>query len=420
MIPPNVAIFTDLYQLTMMQGYWSAGRREDWASFELFFRKVPESGGYCVAAGIEDALESVLAARFLPEHLEYLASLKLFSPEFLEYLRGVRFTGDIRAIPEGSVVFPHEPILEVRGPLPEAQWLETLLLNLVNFSTLIATKTSRIVQVAKPATVLEFGLRRAQGPNGGLTVSKTAYAAGFIGTSNVEAGFRFGIPLIGTHAHSWVMSFPDEAEAFRAYADAFPDQSVFLIDTYDTIKQGLPHAIAEGLRMAQRGHRLVGLRLDSGDLAYLAKACRKALDQVGLRGVKIVASSDIDEYLIQDLKAQQRPIDVRRRRTARHRVPKAGVRRDLQTYRHQKPDGPWEPKIKVSSNPAKTTIEPQANLALGERRLLGDASPRRRAAAAAHASSQHRLQKTELVAGSLPAAGAPHCDGEPAEHRPRF
>ena len=302
----SLALRTDLYELTMMQGYWVADRSEEWGAFELTFRDIPERGGYCIAAGLEDVLDIVEKARFSADHLDYLRSLQLFQPGFLDYLRTIRFRGNIRAVPEGSLVFPHEPLVEVSGPLPEAQWIESMVLNTVNFQTLIATKACRIVEAAKPSAVIEYGLRRAQGANGALGASRAAYLGGCIGTSNVEAGYRYHLPLYGTHAHSWVQSFDDEQNAFRAYLDVFPNSSVLLIDTYDTLQSGLPRAIEEAKRLEQRGARLVGIRLDSGDLAYLSKECRRRLDEAGLSYVKIVASSDLDEYLLQDLKVQGR------------------------------------------------------------------------------------------------------------------
>jgi nicotinate phosphoribosyltransferase len=353
---PHGAVFTDLYELTMMQGYFAAGRRSEVAAFELFFRRIPEGGGYCIAAGIEDALAVVSNLSFRAEHIDYLASLGFFRDDFLEYLGTLRFTGVIRTVPEGSLAFANEPLVTVVAPIMEAQWLETLLLNFVNFQTLIATKASRIVRTAKPATVVEFGLRRAQGPNGGLFASKAAYLAGCIGTSNVEAGFRYGIPVYGTHAHSWVQSFETEQDSFRAYSRAFPDHTIFLIDTYHTIENGLPAAIAEAKRLEATGHRARGVRIDSGDLAYLAKACRHALDGAGLSYMKVFASSDIDEYIIQDLKAQNAPIDIygvgTRLATAFGEPALGGVYKLVAV----RPAEQWIPKMKISSNPAKSTI----------------------------------------------------------------
>ncbi|MFO0949067.1 MAG: nicotinate phosphoribosyltransferase [Planctomycetota bacterium] len=371
----NLALRTDLYELTMMQGYWATGRSSELASFELFFRTVPEGGGYAVAAGIEAAIDICLNAHFSSEQLDYLSDLGMFQTSFLEALSKLRFSGNVRAVPEGSVVFPHEPMLEVTGPLLESQWLETQLLNCVNFQTLIATKASRIIQAAKPATVVDFGLRRAHGPNGGLWASRSAYLAGCTATSNVESGFAYGIPLQGTHAHSWVMSFPTEVEAFRAYAEVFPDHTVLLIDTYDTLDQGLKSAIRVGLEMKAKGHSLRGVRLDSGDLAYLSKACRRELDEAGLNDVQIVASSDIDEYVIENLKMQQAEIDVygvgTRLATAFQEPALGGVYKIVAL----EADGQWIPKLKVSSNPAKTTIPGRKQIYRWESggQYLGDA-----------------------------------------------
>lgn len=350
------AIRTDLYQLTMMQGYHASGRASLEATFELFFRSVPERGGYVIAAGIEPAIDAVLRARFSRAHRAALGQLGLFQDDFLEALGDLRFTGDIDAVPEGTCVFPREPLLVARAPLWQAQWMETLLLNTINFASLIATKASRMVTQARPAAVVEFGMRRAQGPDGALTVARSAYLAGCAGTSNVEAGLRYYIPLMGTHAHSWIMSFPTEREAFETYASFYPDQSVLLLDTFDTLKDGLPDAVAVGRGLQEKGHVLGGVRLDSGDLTYLAKACREALDRAGLKETRIVATNDLDEYVIRELKAQGAPIDV------------FGVGTRLATaYGEPALNGVYKlvalrtaegliPKIKTSSNPAKTTI----------------------------------------------------------------
>lgn len=350
------ALRADLYELTMMQGYWAHGRAAEWAAFELYFRRVPEGGGFCIAAGIEDAIDLIQRSHFTTEQIEYLRSLDLFQVEFLDYLATLRFTGQLRAVPEGTVVFPLEPIIEVCAPIIEAQWLESMLLNCVNFQTLIATKAARIVQAAHPAEVIEFGLRRAQGPNGALWASRAAYVAGTVGTSNLEAGARFGIPVFGTHAHSWVQSFDSEAESFRAYSTTFPSNSTLLLDTYDTLQSGIQNAIAEAHRMAALGQSLAGVRLDSGDLAYLSKECRRRLDAEGLHNVKIIASSDIDEYLLQELKLQGAPIDaygVGTRLATAFSEPALGGVYKLVAIRR---DDHWRPKIKISANPVKTTI----------------------------------------------------------------
>jgi nicotinate phosphoribosyltransferase len=371
----SVGLRADLYALTMMQGYWARGRREDWGAFDLFFRSVPEGGGYCIAAGIEDALDLVERMQFTPEDLDYLRSLGLFQEDFLQFLRSLRFRGEIRCVPEGAVVFPNEPLLEVCGPLPEAQWIESILLNCVNFQTLAATKARRIVESAAPASVVEFGLRRAQGPNGALWASRASFLAGVAGTSNLEAGRAYGIPVYGTHAHSWVQSFESEAEAFRAYSETFPDHAILLIDTYDALGSGLAGAVQEAKRLAASGRRLAGVRLDSGDLAYLSKECRRRLDAEGLEYVKIVASSDIDEYLLQDLKVQGAPIDVygvgTRLATAFGEPALGGVYK-LTAIRR---GGEWEAKIKISSNPSKTTLPGRKQIYRWESdgRYLGDA-----------------------------------------------
>lgn len=371
---PSLALRTDLYELTMMQGYWASGRTGEWGAFELMFREVPEQGGYCIAAGIEDALSLLQDMAFHDEEIEYLRSLNLFQSGFLKYLRSLRFRGDVRAVREGSLIFPHEPILEVSGPLAEVQWVESLLLNTINFQTLIATKARRMVDAAYPASIIEYGLRRAQGPNGALWASRASYLGGCIGTSNVEAGFHYRIPAFGTHAHSWVQSFDDEGEAFRTYSDVFPNHSVLLIDTYDTLRTGLPLAIKEAKRLEQKGARLQGIRLDSGDLTYLSKECRRQLDEAGLSYVKIIASSDIDEYLIQDLKVQGAPIDlfgVGTKLVTAFQDPALGGVYKLVAIRK---DEHWSPRIKISSNPAKTTIPGRKQIYRWEAngRYLGD------------------------------------------------
>lgn len=371
---PSLALRTDLYELTMMQGYFTSGRSDEWGTFELMFREVPEQGAYCIAAGIEDALSLLQNMAFQDEEIEYLRSLDLFQPEFLKYLRSLRFSGDVRAIREGSLVFPHEPIFEVSGPLAEVQWVESLLLNTINFQTLIATKARRMVDTAMPASIIEYGLRRAQGPNGALWASRASYLGGCIGTSNVEAGFHYRVPVYGTHAHSWVQSFDDEEEAFRTYSDIFPKHSVLLIDTYDTLRTGLPLAIEEAKRLEQKGAQLQGIRLDSGDLAYLSKECRRQLDEAGLNYVKIIASSDIDEYLIQDLKVQGAPIDlygVGTKLVTAFQDPALGGVYKLVALRK---DRHWSPRIKISSNPTKTTIPGRKQIYRWEAngRYLGD------------------------------------------------
>lgn len=316
--PRNIiseGLLTDLYQLTMAYGYWKTGIHEREAIFHLYFRKNPFQGAFAIAAGLELAIDYLTNWQFTAEDRAYLRSLKgarqkpLFEEAFLQYLGGLSFSCTVDAIPEGTVVFPHQPLLRIKGPILQAQLLETALLNLVNFSTLIATKAARMVQAAAGDQILEFGLRRAQGPDGGLTASRSAYLGGCHGTSHVLAGKRYGIPVKGTHAHSWIMAFADEQEAFDAYAAAMPHNCMLLVDTYDTL-QGVEKAIKVGLRLREKGFALLGIRLDSGDLVALSKAARQQLDQAGLTDAVIVASNELDEYSIMELKAAGAPIDV--------------------------------------------------------------------------------------------------------------
>src|SRR5688572_20045473 len=279
----SLALLTDLYELTMAHGYWKAGVDAKEAVFHLFFRQNPFGSGFSIACGLGYVIDFLKDFRFDEGDTRYLSGLTgndgrpIFEPEFLSTLRALEITCDIDAIPEGTVVFPHEPLLRVRGPIGQCQLLETALLNLINFQTLIATKAARICISARGDPVLEFGLRRAQGVDGGLAASRAAYIGGCAGTSNVLAGKIFGIPVRGTHAHSWVMSFDTEIEAFRAYADAMPNNCVFLVDTYDTLT-GVQHAIEMGKWLRKRGHKLTGVRLDSGDLAWLSIEARRMLD----------------------------------------------------------------------------------------------------------------------------------------------
>jgi len=310
----SLALLTDLYQLTMAAGYWKAGVAEREAVFHLTFRRPPFAGGYAIAAGIATALDYLKRFRFTADDVAYLATLvdgegkPLFEPGFLAYLRELRFTCTVDAVPEGAVVFAHEPLLRVRGPILQAQLVETPLLTLINYQTLIATKASRIAQVAK-GPVLEFGLRRAQGVDGGVSASRAAYIGGCAATSNVLAGKLLGIPVRGTHAHSWVMFHADELAAFRTYAEALPGNCTFLVDTYDTL-EGVRNAITVGKELRARGHELAGIRLDSGDLADLSIQARALLDAGGFPHAKIVASNDLDEHLIQAIQDQGARIDV--------------------------------------------------------------------------------------------------------------
>ena len=305
----DLTLLTDLYQLTMMNGYFKNGKEKDIAVFDLFFRR-NNVISYSVAAGLQQAVEYIRSVRFTEEDIAYLRSLGLFDEKFLAYLKTFRFTGDVYAVPEGTVVFPEEPIVTVKAPLLEAQFLETALLNIINHQTLIATKAAKIAYAAEGDAVMEFGLRRAQGPDAGIYGARAAVIGGCGSTSNVLAGQMFGIPVAGTHAHSWVMNFPSEYEAFRAYAEIFPDACLLLVDTYDTLRSGVPNAIRVFDELRAKGHEPKGIRLDSGDLAYLSKRARAMLDAAGYPSAVICASGDLDEYLISSLKSQGAKIDL--------------------------------------------------------------------------------------------------------------
>lgn len=311
----SLALLTDFYQMTMSYGYWKSGLDRKEAVFHLFFRRSPFKGGFTIAAGLENVIHYLENFKFDPSDIDYLSQLKgpdgnpFFCDEFLEYLSNLRFTGDIDAVPEGTVVFPYEPLVRVKGPLIECQLLESPLLNLVNFSTLIATKAARICLAANGDSVIEYGLRRAQGIDGALTASRAAYIGGCDSTSNVLAGKLYGIPVKGTQAHSWVMIFDDELEAFQSYAKVLPNHCVFLVDTYDTI-EGVKKAIQVGKWLNQRGKRLLGIRLDSGDLADLSIKSRAMLDEAGFKDAIIVASNELDETVISELKRQGAQINV--------------------------------------------------------------------------------------------------------------
>lgn len=359
---PPLALLTDLYQLTMAYGYWKLARAEQQAVFHLFFRRPPFNGGYAIAAGLEMALDFVEAFRFDASDIEYLGSLRgndggpLFEPGFLRYLADLRLTCDIEAMPEGTLAFGQEPLVRVRGQMLQCQLLETALLNLINFQTLIATKASRICAAARGEPVIEFGLRRAQGIDGGLSASRAAFIGGCEATSNVLAGKLYGIPVRGTHAHSWVMSFDSELEAFEGYARVLPNNCVFLVDTYDTL-EGVRHAVAVGKQLRERGHKLVGIRLDSGDLAYLSMEARKLLDEAGFTEATIVASNDLDERIIENLKLQGAQIAVwgvgTKLATAYDQPALGGV---YKLGAIQDANGQWQRKLKLSDQVAKTSI----------------------------------------------------------------
>ena len=301
----NLTLLTDLYELTMMQGYFK-NHTNPTVVFDAFFRKNPFDSSYSIAAGLEQAIEYIKDLHFSQEDVDYLRSTRLFDEDFLEYLLNFRFSGDIYAIPEGTVVFPREPLVKVIAPIMEAQLVETALLNIVNHQSLIATKASRVVYAAGGDGIMEFGLRRAQGPDAGLYGARAAMIGGCIGTSCVLTGQMFNVPVKGTHAHSWIMSFPDEYTAFKKYAELYPDACILLVDTYDTLGSGVPNAIRVFKEMREAGIKsnFYGIRLDSGDLAYLSKKARKMLDDAGFTDAVISASSDLDEYLISSLKNQ--------------------------------------------------------------------------------------------------------------------
>ena len=358
----NSPLQTDLYQLTMAAAYWQAGKADQESVFQLFFRNLPFKGGYAIAAGLAPALEWLKDFRFRTDEIDYLSSLRtkndypLFREDFLGYLADLRLALDVDAIPEGSAVFAHEPLLRIQGPILHAQLVETALLNIINFQTLIATKAARICQAAAGAPVCEFGYRRAQGADGGLSASRAAWIGGCEGTSNVLAGKVHGIPIRGTHAHSWVMSFDDEQDAFDRYADAMPDNSTLLVDTYDTLN-GVDRAIETARKLRERGHRLSGIRLDSGDLAWLSQQARARFDAAGFPEVRIVASNDLDEHLIESLRHQGARIDIwgvgTNLVTAADQPALGGVYK-LAALRQQ--DGTWLPRIKFSEQRAKTSI----------------------------------------------------------------
>ncbi|MDP7033418.1 MAG: nicotinate phosphoribosyltransferase [Planctomycetota bacterium] len=356
------ALLTDLYQLTMAQGYWKSGLADRESVFHLFFRRLPFSGGYAIAAGLESAVGWLEAFRFESEDLEYLTGLTgsdaepLFEPLFLEFLESVRFDGDLDALREGTLCFPHEPLLRVRASLLVAQLVETYLLNQINFQTLIATKAARVCRAAGEDPVLEFGLRRAQGVDGALTASRAAYLGGCAATSNVLAGKRYGIPVKGTHAHSWVMVFEDELESFQAYARAMPNNCVFLVDTFDTIR-GVRRAIEVGRHLRESGHEMLGVRLDSGDLATLSIEARRLLDEAGFESAQIVASNDLDEAAIEELKEQGARIGVwgvGTKLVTCHDQPALGGVYKLAALREV--EGSWRYTLKCSEDPIKVSI----------------------------------------------------------------
>ena len=357
----NDPLLTDLYQLTMAQGYWECGKADAQACFHMFFRDYPFNGGYAVACGMAQLADLVDGFTFSEDDLEYLASIPapgggmLFKPEFIDYLRDFKLSVDIEAVAEGEIVFPYEPLVRVTGPIMECQLLETALLNCVNFETLIATKAARVCMAAE-APVAEFGLRRAQGAAGGVWASRAAVVGGCASTSNVLAGKLFDLPVSGTHAHSWVMSFPDELSAFRAYAKAFPTNCVLLVDTYD-VAQGIKNAITVGLEMRERGEKLTGIRIDSGDLSWLAKMARTMLDDAGLTDCGIVLSNDLDEYTIRSIRdegAQVMSWGVGTKLATAYDQPSLGGVYKLSATR-ENGESAWIDHVKISESSAKLT-----------------------------------------------------------------
>jgi nicotinate phosphoribosyltransferase len=352
----NHTLDTDLYELTMAAGYLVTGKARQRACFDLYFRQNPDGGGFCVFVGLQSVIDYVNKLKIYPDDLDYLASLGIFSKEALERLgEGIKFTGDIWAVPEGTVVFPNEPLIRVVGPIPEAQILETTMLAMVGHQTLIATKAARMLIATRGAPVVDFGTRRAHGVEAALYGARAAYIGGCEGTSNVKAGKLFGIPVRGTHAHSWVESFDNEVDSFRAFAKAFPDNCVLLVDTYDIV-EGVRQAVrvAEELRASSK--RLRGIRIDSGDLAYYSKTARYLLDQAGFPEIKILASSDLDEWIIESLREQGARIDVwcvGTKLMTSFQTPALGVVYKLMAA--DRGDGILQPKIKISENPEKVT-----------------------------------------------------------------
>ena len=302
----NLTLLTDLYELTMMQGYFKNKDQNEIVIFDAFYRSNPCDGGYAISAGLEQVINYIKNLRFEEEDITYLRSLDIFEEDFLAYLADFKFSGDIYAIPEGTVMFPREPMIKVIAPIMVAQLVETAILNIINHQSLIATKASRICYAAKGDGIMEFGLRRAQGPDAGTYGARAAVIGGCIGTSNVLCGQLFDVPVKGTHAHSWIMSFPDEYTAFKTYAKMYPSACILLADTYDTLKSGVPNAIRVFTEMREAGIPLTnyGIRLDSGDLAYLSKKARKMFDDAGFPDAVIAASNDLDEFLIDSLKTQ--------------------------------------------------------------------------------------------------------------------
>lgn len=356
MLMENLTLLTDFYELTMMQGYFK-NKTNPTVVFDMFYRVNPNDGGYAISCGLEQLIDYIKELRFSYEDIEYLRSLNIFDEDFLSYLAGFHFTGDIYAVPEGSIIFPMEPIVKVIAPIMEAQLVETAILCIINHQSLIATKASRVCYAAKGDAVMEFGLRRAQGPDAATLGARAAVIGGCIGTSNVLCAKKYSIPALGTHAHSWIMSFPDELTAFEKYAELYPDNTTLLVDTYDTLRSGVPNAIKTFTKLRESGKmpKMYGIRLDSGDLSYLSKKARKMLDEAGFEDALICASSDLDEYLIETLKAQGAKVNswgvgtnliTSKNHPAFGGVYKLAAIKEGNTFR---------PKIKISENQWKVT-----------------------------------------------------------------
>ena len=349
----NITMLTDFYQLTMMNGYDFNQKSDEIMVFDMFYRKNPNNGGYAIVCGINEVIDYVENLKFTKEDIDYLRKQNIFNESFLKYLENFKFEGEIYAVEEGSIMFPNEPIIRVKAKAMQAQFVETAILCIVNFQTLIATKSSRICYSAMGDDVMEFGLRRAQGPDAGLYGAKAAVIGGCIGTSNVLAGKMFDVPVLGTHAHSWVQSFDSELEAFRAYAKTYPSKTMLLLDTYDTLGSGIVNAITVFKELREQGYEPLGVRLDSGDLEFLSKEVRKRLDEAGFENVKITASNDLDENTITSLKNQGAKIDVwgvgTKMITSFDWAALGGVYKLCAVIK----DGKLIPKIKISEDPAK-------------------------------------------------------------------
>lgn len=351
----NLTLLTDLYQLTMINGYFENNVHNDVVVFDMFFRKNACKGGYTIVCGIEQLVEYIENLKFSESDLDYLKTLNLFSDKFLDFLRDFKFTGDIYTVEEGTVMFPNEPIIRIKAPLYQAQLIETALLTIINFQSLIATKASRVCFAAKGDPVFEFGLRRAQGPDAGIYGARAAIIGGCTATANVLAGKMFNIPVVGTHAHSWVQKFDNELDAFEAYAKIYPNNCLLLVDTYDVLKSGMPNAIKVFKELKAKGHEPLGIRLDSGDLDYLSKECKNMLTEAGFEDVRITASNDLDEYCISNLKSSGSPINSwgvgTKLITSSDSPSLGGVYKLVASYK----DGKYEPKIKISEDPEKIT-----------------------------------------------------------------